>query len=122
MDAYKFFSQVEEGDIVVLRKDLEVGKRYGSFTYLDTMPKPGESLEYDLRVSTGGFVVVGSKFRLSPEMVDYIVDLDLEKEEVTPEKVEELTRELKETRERLESLQKEFDRVKCLLEEISKDK
>lgn len=121
MNAYKFFNKVEEGDIIVLREDLKVGESYGAFTYFSSMPKPGESLEYELQTSTGGFVVTTSEFHLSPEMVDHIVKSEKNrKEEVTPEKIESLIKEFQQTRASLERLQKEFDRIKELLESIGK--
>ena len=117
----EFFSKVKEGDIVVLRKDLVPGERYGGMTYIQGMPKPGTALEFECVTSEIGFKAYYSYYHFSPYMVDYIVSLEKD-EEVAPKKVEKLTEDFRQAREQLENIQKEFDKLKCLLEEISKNK
>lgn len=63
------------GDRVRLREDLKVGVRYGGFTYLETMLKPGTETIVDRRfIGTGNVTLASdeSSYIYSPAMLEHV--------------------------------------------------
>ena len=68
-------NKIKIGDKVKLRDDLEVGKGYGKINFLTPMKDlQGKELTIDSINRLGGYTVEGSKYFLSEEMFEEVVD------------------------------------------------